>query len=96
MMPAANIPLVVRNGSCTAIAFAVGRKYMHAVAMGQPIHLVAIPITQEKAWAPLERNGKPYLVRRAARRYLKSEISKTERAVKVLRALARGETAIRP
>lgn len=86
-------------GGRTCIAFAAGRKYIHAVEMHEPVRLARIPVAG-KALAvarwPMFLNGKPYPVRRAARYYLRSEISKTGRAAKVLRALARGQTEIRP
>lgn len=95
MTPAANIPCVVFGaGRHSFIAFSVGRKFVHAVAMDQPIQVVKLPIGSPIEEARLR--GKPYPVRRAARVYLRSAISKTDRAKKVLRALARGETSIRP
>lgn len=86
-------------GGRTCIAFACGRKFIHAVEMNEPIRISRIALADTRndvsCW-PMFLNGKPYPVRRAARYYLRSEISKTGRARKVLRALARGQTEIRP
>jgi len=91
------LPLALRGaGGRTVLGFAAGRKYLHAVAMGEPISIVKIPIANGPALRPVFLKSKPYPIRRAARRYLKSEISKTDRAAKVLRALARGQTEFRP
>lgn len=86
MKPA--VPLVLRGqGGRTLIAFAAGRKWLKAVAMGEPIALVELPL--EHGLAPLELKGKPYPVRRAARRFLRSELDKTDKAKRVLRALVK-------
>jgi hypothetical protein len=78
-------------GGRSVIAFQAGRKYLHAVRMDEPIAVVAIPLSSALRAAQLK--GKPYPVRRAARLYLESEIAKTGRARRVLRALARGKAA---
>lgn len=97
MTIAINVPLVVlAPGGHTFILFAIGRKKLHAVAMGEPIKLVSMPIERARSFIPLVRKMQPYPVKRAARSYLRSEICKTGRATNVLRALSRGETAVRP
>ena len=86
MKPA--IPLVLRGaGGRTFIAFSGGRKWLQAVAMREPIRVVSLPL--EHGLKPLELKGKPYPVRRAARMYLRSQVTKTERARRVLRALVK-------
>jgi len=84
--------VVALKGGHTAIVFAGGRKWLHAVAMDQPIGIVTLPIAND--FDTLELKGKPYPVRRAARIYLRSPIVKTERAKRVLRALAKGTTEV--
>lgn len=88
-MPA--LPAVLfGNGLRTCIAYKRGRKYFHAVEMGEPIRITRVSIGDSPARWPMQLRGKPYPVRKAARQYLRSEISKTGRAAKVLRAIARG------
>lgn len=79
-------------GGRSCIAFAAGRKYLHVVAMGEPIGISTVPLQSNFDAAQLK--GKPYPVRRAARIYLRSQITKTERAKRILRALAKGETEV--
>ena len=71
--------------SRTCIVFSVGRKYMHAVTMDGTIG--CIEIARETKLEPLLLKGKPYPIQRAAELYLKSTITKTELAVKVLTKL---------
>lgn len=68
--------------SRTCIVFSVGRKYMHAVTMDGSIGCVEI--ARNIKLEPLMLKGKPYPIQRAAELYLKSTLTKTERAVKVL------------
>lgn len=89
--PALPRVLLGQNGR-SVIVFAAGRKWLHAVAMGEPISVVTLPLMNDCDEALLK--GKPYPVRRAARIYLRSEIGKTDRAKRILRALARGETEV--
>ena len=85
-----NLPAVmVGAGGRTCIAFKVGRKWCHVVKMGEPIAVDAVAIDASDFHALLAA-GAPYPVRKAARRYLASEISKTDRALRILRAIARG------
>lgn len=84
--------VLLAGGGRSCIAFAAGRKYIHAVAMGEPIGLVSLPLTGRLD--PAQLKGKPYPVRRAARIYLKSQITKTDRAKRILRALAKGDTEV--
>lgn len=87
------LPAVVLGaGGRSAIAFAAGRKYLHVVKMGEPITIDSLPL--DAALDPAQLKGKPYPVRRAARIYLRSHIEKTDRAKRVLRALAKGETEV--
>jgi hypothetical protein len=79
-----------KSRSC--IAFAAGRKYLHVVTMGEPIGIDSLPL--EAALDPAQLKGKPYPVRRAARIYLRSHIEKTDRAKRILRALAKGDTEV--
>lgn len=79
-----------KSRSC--IAFAAGRKYLHVVKMDEPIAVDSLPIAA--ALDPALLKGKPYPVRRAARIYLRSPIEKTERAKRVLRALANGDKGV--
>jgi hypothetical protein len=79
-----------KSRSC--IAFAVGRKYLHVVKMDEPISVDSLPI--EAQLDPALLKGKPYPVKRAARLYLRSQIGKTERAKRILRALAKGDTEV--
>jgi hypothetical protein len=74
------------------IAFGSGRKYLHAVAMSEPIGVITLPL--DTPLEPMLLKGKTYPVRRAARIYLRSQISKTDRAKRILRQLARGETEV--
>ena len=79
---------ITSNGSAatqrsrTCIVFSVGRKYMHAVTMDGSIGCVEI--ARDTKLEPLMLKGKPYPIQRAAELYLKSTLTKTERAVKVL------------
>jgi hypothetical protein len=85
-VPDPALPRVLLSaGGHSFIVFAAGRKWLHAVAMGEPITVVTLPIVNSFDEAQLK--GKPYPVRRAAR-------AKTERARRVLRALARGQEAL--
>ena len=68
--------------SRTCIVFSVGRKYMQAVTMDGTIGCVEI--AGDTKLEPLMLKGKPYPIQRAAELYLKSTLTKTERAVKVL------------
>ena len=68
--------------SRTRIVFSVGRKYMHAVTMDGTIGCVEI--AKDTKLEPLMLKGKPYPIQRAAELYLKSTLTKTDRAVKVL------------
>lgn len=90
-----SIPLprvVLMKGGHTAIVFAAGRKWLHAVAMNQPIGIVTLPVLND--FDELQLKGKAYPVRRAARVYLRSPIAKTDRAGRVLRQLAKGATEV--
>lgn len=92
-MTPASFPCVLRGpGGHSFIAFKAGRKWLHAVAMDQPIALVTLPLENNQL-VPLERKGKPYPVPRAARMYLRSEIEKTDSARRVLRELTRRQPA---
>lgn len=84
--------VLLMKGGHTAIVFAAGRKWLHAVAMDHPIGIVTLPLLND--FDELQLKGKPYPVRRAARTYLRSPITKTDRAKRVLRALARGDTEV--
>ena len=68
--------------SRTCIVFSVGRSYMHAVTMDGTIGCVEI--LKGTKLEPLMLKGKPYPIQRAAELYLKSTLTKTDRAVKVL------------
>lgn len=93
-VPAITLPSVlIGAGARSCIAFAAGRKYLHAVFMGQPIAVDSIALDNLKL-EPALLQGKPYPVRRAARLYLRSQIAKTDRAKRVLRSLAKGETGV--
>jgi hypothetical protein len=85
--PAALPAVLLGAGGRSCIAFAAGRKYLHVVAMGEPISLAAFPL--EHHLDPAQLKGEPYPVRRAARIYLRSQIAKTDRAKRVLRALVK-------
>ena len=74
--------------SRTCIVFSVGRKYMHAVMMDGTIGCV--DIAKDTKLEPLMLKGAPYPIRRAAELYLKSTLTKTERAVEVLTHLLTG------
>lgn len=79
-----------KSRSC--IAFAAGRKYLHVIRMHEPISVESLPLASPLDPALLK--GKPYPVRRAARIYLRSHIEKTDRAKRILRALAKGDTEV--
>lgn len=85
--------VLIGAGARSCIAFATGRKYLHAVFMGQPIAVDSMALDNLKL-EPALLNGKPYPVRRAARLYLRSQITKTDRARRILCALAKGETEV--
>lgn len=92
--PAMALPSVLLGaGGRSCIAFAVGRKYLQCVFMGEPIGVESVALDNFQSDVALLK-GKPYPVRRAARIYLKSQITKTERARRVLRALAKGDTEV--
>jgi hypothetical protein len=89
-----DLPAVLLGaGGRSCIAFAAGRKYLQAVFMGEPIAVESVPLESIKFDRAVLK-GKAYPVRRAARIYLKSQISKTDRAKRILRALAKGETEV--
>lgn len=97
---------VMQDGSRSLILFAVGRKYAHAVAMGDVISLVQIDLGRRPRGGdgrlvndglylpdlrPATWKDAPYPFRRAVRTYLRSGLRKTEKAAKILRQLLRKE-----
>lgn len=91
----------MQDGSRSLILFAVGRKFAHAVAMGDVIRVVKVELAkrprgqgrlQDDAFyldelRPAMLRDLPYPIRRAARTYLRSDLRKTPKAAKVLRGL---------
>ena len=71
--------------SRTCIVFSIGRKHMHAVTMDGIIGCVEI--ARDTQLEPLMLKGQPYPIQRAAELYLKSTLTKTDRAVKELTKL---------
>lgn len=96
---------VMQDGSRSLILFAVGRKYAHAVAMGEVIRTIKVERGRRPPQGknqddgfylpelrPVYLHDLPYPVRRAARTYLRSGLRKSPRAARILRALCgRGE-----
>lgn len=84
-------PRVVADGSHSLIIFAQGRKYLHAVAMGDTIRIVSVLLSKSDHLRPVRLKNKPYPVKKAVRTYLRSELRKTKRAGKVLRQLLKSK-----
>jgi len=96
----------MQDGSRSLILFAVGRKFAHAVDMGDVIRVVKVELGNRprgqtiKAMSeglymgdlrPAMLRDLPYPIKRAVRTYLRSDLRKTPKAAKVLRGLLRKE-----